>query len=100
MTVTTGARGLSRFRFVGFVEQAFLDVGLRHAAHAVAHFLGDQLRGIGVDRVVDLQHLALLHQQADDVDRALRHAIGEIRIVIASGMVTSRTSFSFGSFEA
>ena len=45
----------------------------------MAHFLGDQLGGVGVDRVVDLQHLSLLHQQADDVDRALRHAVGEIR---------------------
>ena len=64
-------------RIVGDVEQAFLDVGFRNAAHAVAHFLGDELGGVGVDRVVDLQHLPLLHQQADDVDRAFRHAVGE-----------------------
>ena len=69
--------GLSRI--VGDVEQAFLDVGFRHAAHAVTHFLGDQLRGVGVDHVVDLQHLSLLHQQANHVDRAFGHAVGEIR---------------------
>src|SRR5664279_2237756 len=44
----------------------------------MAHFLGDQLRGVGVDHVVDLQHLSLLHQQADHVDRAFGHAVGEI----------------------
>ncbi len=65
-------------RVVGHVEQAFFHVGFRHAAHAVAHFLGDQLGGVGIDRVVDGRHLALFHQQADDVDRALGHAVGEI----------------------
>ena len=59
------------------VEQAFLDVGGGHALDGVAHFLGDQLRGIGIDHVGDLVHRALLHQQADDVDRALGHAVGE-----------------------
>ena len=59
------------------VEQAFLDVGRGHALDGVAHFLGDQLRGVGIDHVGDLVHRALLHQQADDVDRALRHAVGE-----------------------
>ena len=67
-----------RFRLVHFVEQALFHVGFRDAAHAVAHFFGDQLRGVGVDGVVDLQHLALLHQQADHIDRAFRHAVGEI----------------------
>ena len=43
----------------------------------VAEFLGDELGGIGVDRVGDLRHVALLHQDADDVDGALRHAVGE-----------------------
>ena len=65
-------------RIVGGIEQAFFDVGFRHAAHRMAHFLGDELGGVGVDHVVDLQHLPLLHQQADDVDRAFRHAVGEI----------------------
>ena len=38
----------------------------------------DQLGGIGVDHVVDLVHLALLHQELDDVDGALGHAVGEL----------------------
>ena len=59
------------------VEQAFLDVGRGDALDGVAQFLGDQLRGVGVDHVGDLVHRALLHQQADDVDRALGHAVGE-----------------------
>ncbi len=64
-------------RIVGRVEQAFLDVGFGDAANGVAHFLGDELGGVGVERVIDGRHLALLHQQADDVDRALGHAVGE-----------------------
>ena len=59
------------------VEQALLDVGCGHALDGVAQLLGDQLRGIGVDHVGDLVHRTLLHQQADDVDRAFRHAVGE-----------------------
>src|ERR1700722_14789580 len=59
------------------VEQAFLDVGSRHALDRVTQFLGDELRGVGVDHVRDLVHRALLHQQPDDVDGALRHAVGE-----------------------
>ena len=59
------------------VEQALFDVGRGDALDGVAHFLGDQLRGVGIDHVGDLVHRALLHQQADDVDRALRHAVGE-----------------------
>ena len=62
---------------VGRVEQAFLDVGFGDALDRVAHFLGDELRGVGVDHVGDLVHLALPHQQADHVDGALRHAVGE-----------------------
>ena len=66
-----------RRRIVGDVEQAFLDVGFGDALDGVAEFLGDELGGVGVDHVVDLRHLALLHQQLDHVDRALGHAVGE-----------------------
>jgi hypothetical protein len=76
MMVTTGGRGQILVG-VGRVEQAFLDVGFRHALDGVAHFLGDELGGVGVDHVGDLVHLALLHQELDDVDRALGHAVGE-----------------------
>ena len=62
---------------VGRVEQALLDVGLGDALDRVAHFLGDELRRVGVDHIGDLVHVALLHQQADHVDAALRHAVGE-----------------------
>ena len=68
---------LQRRGIVGGVEQAFLDVGLGDAPHRVAELLGEQLRGVGVDRVGDLRHLALLHQELDHVDAALRHAVGE-----------------------
>ena len=64
-------------RIVDDVEQAFLDVGLGDALDGVAHFLGHQLRGVGVDHVGDLHHLALLHQQPDHVHGALGHAVGE-----------------------
>ena len=65
-------------RVVGLVEQAFLDVGFGDPAHRVAEFLGDQLGGVGVDDVGDLEHLPLLHQQLDHVHRALGHAVGEL----------------------
>ncbi len=65
-------------RIVGAVEQTLFDVGLGDATHGVAHFFGDELGGVGIDHVVDLQHLPLLHQQADHVDRALGHSVGEI----------------------
>ena len=74
-----GDDGRTRLQFadVGRVEQAFLDVGFRDALHRMAELLGYELRGIGVDRVGDLHHLALTHQQFDDVDGAFRHAVGE-----------------------
>ena len=66
-----GARLQAR-RIVGRIEHAFFDVGLGDAAHGMAEFLGDQLGGIGVDRVGDLRHVALLHQNADHVDARVR----------------------------
>ncbi len=75
--VTTGARDCSVCRIVGRVEHALFDVGFGDAPHGVAEFLGDELGGVGVDRVGDLRHVALLHEDADDVDAALRHAVGE-----------------------
>ena len=44
---------------VGRVEQAFLDVGFGDALDGVAHFVGHQCGGVGVDHVGDLVHLAL-----------------------------------------
>ena len=64
MMVTTGGRGTQGRRIVGGIEQAFLDVGFGDAPHRVAEFLGQQLGGIGVDRVGDLRHVTLLHQDA------------------------------------
>ena len=77
MMVTTGARGASASGVVGGVEQAFLDVGFGDALDGVAELFGDELRGVGVDHVVDRRHVALLHQHADHVDGALGHAVGE-----------------------
>ena len=67
-----------RRRIVGGVEHAFLDVGFGDALDGVAQFLGDELGGVGVDHVVDRHHLALLHQDLDDVDGALGHAVGKL----------------------
>ena len=77
ITVTTGARGASVAGSSAAVEHAFLDVGFGDALDAVAQFLGDELGGVGVDHVVDRRHLALLHQNLDDVDRALGHPVGK-----------------------
>src|SRR5262245_19465612 len=68
---------LERRRVVGRVEQTFLHVGLRDALDGVAEFLGDELGGIGIDHVGDLEHLALLHQDRDHGARGLGHAVGE-----------------------
>ena len=76
--VTTGARGCDVLGAVLGADEALLDVGLRHAAHDMAELLGDELSGIGVDHVGDLVHLAVLHQEFDDVDAALGHAVGEL----------------------
>ena len=62
---------------VGTFEQALFDVGFGHALDRMAHVLGDDLRGVGVERVGQRDHLALAHQELDDVDRALGHAVGE-----------------------
>ena len=75
--VTTGARGCRLRRIVRRVEHALFDVGFGDAAHGVAEFLGDELRGVGVDRIGDLHHVALLHQDADHVDAAFGHAVGQ-----------------------
>ena len=77
MMVTTGARGLSVSSGIGVADQAFDDVGFGDALDLVADFLGDDLRRIGVDHVVDRVHLALLHQQLDHIDGAFGHAVGE-----------------------
>ena len=58
-------------------SEAFLDVGFGNALGRVAEVLHDQLGRVGVDGVVDLVHRPLLHQEADHVDRLLRHAVGE-----------------------
>ena len=63
---------------VGTVEQAFFDVGVRDALDRVAHFLGDQLGGVGVKHVGQRHHASLTHQELDYVDRALRHAVREL----------------------
>ena len=77
MMVTTGGARQQVGRIVGRVEHAFFDVGLGDAAHGVAEFFGDELGGIGVDRIGDLRHVTLLHQDADHVDGALGHAVGQ-----------------------
>ena len=65
-------------RIVGRVEHAFFDVRLGDAPHGVAELLGNELGGIGVDRIGDLRHVTLLHEDADHVDRALGHAVGQL----------------------
>ena len=75
--VTIGGRGTGVADIVGTFEQALFDVGFGDALDGVAHVLGDELRGVGVERVGQGDHAALAHQQLDDVDGALGHAVGE-----------------------
>ena len=44
----------------------------------MTQFLGQELGGIGVDHVIDLRHMALLHQQLDHIHAPLRHAVGKL----------------------
>ena len=43
----------------------------------MAEFFGDQLGGIGINHVGDLDHLALFHQETDHVYRAFGHTVGQ-----------------------
>ena len=69
--------GLEIGGIIRLAFKAHFHVGLRHTLDRVAHILGDELGGIGVQHVVDLHHLALLHQQTDHVHRALGHTVGQ-----------------------
>ena len=60
------------------VEQPLLDVGGGDPADVMAKLFGDDLRGVGVEHVGDLDELAILHEEPDHVDGALRHAVGEL----------------------
>ena len=57
--------------------EALFHFGFGNALDLVAHFFGDELGGVGVDDVVDLEHLALAHQHLDDVHGAFGHAVGQ-----------------------
>src|SRR6185437_12620405 len=63
-------------RIVG-TFQTFEHVGFGDALDGVAVFGGHEFGGVGVDRVVDRRHDAVLHQHLDDVDGTARHAVGE-----------------------
>src|SRR6266852_2430805 len=65
-------------RNVNLIEQTFFNVRFGDASYGVAEFLGEELGCVGIDRVGDLGHLALLHQELDHVDRAFGHAVGKL----------------------
>ena len=75
--VTTGARGVKILVGVLAALKALLDIQFGNALDGVTEFLGENLGRIGVDDIVDRVHLALLHQQFDDVNGAFGHAVGE-----------------------
>ena len=87
-------------RIVRNVEQAFLDVGFCHAANAMAHFLGDKLRRVGIDHIVDRSIWPCFISRRITSTARSDMRLARSEMVIASGIVTSRTSFSFGSSEA
>ena len=62
----------------GVPVQAFQDVGLGHALDGVAEILGDELGGVGVENVGERHHASLTHEELDDVDGALRHAVRQL----------------------
>ena len=70
--------GLEVGGIVGLTFKAHFHIRLRHALDRVAHILREELGGVGVQHVVDLHHLALLHQQPDHIHRAFGHAVGQL----------------------
>ena len=58
-----------------FAIKAFNHVSIRYAFDLVAHFFSDDLGCISINQIIDGVHLALLHQQFDNVDSALGHAV-------------------------
>ena len=44
----------------------------------MTEFAGHQFRGVGIDHVAGLHHLALFHEELHDVDGALGHTVGEL----------------------
>jgi len=72
-------RTRSRRAFVvGTIEEALLHVGFGDTLDGVAEFLGNQLRGVGVESVGQGHHTTLAHQKLDHVDGALRHAARQL----------------------
>src|SRR6056297_1290693 len=59
-------------------DDGLLDVGLRDAHDVVPELLDQQLRRLGVERVVDRDHRAVLEQRLHQVRGALGHAVGEL----------------------
>ena len=69
--------GTQRCILVGGALQALQNVGFGNALDGVPVFRSDELGGVGIDRVVDRRHHAVLHQHLDDVHCAARHTVGE-----------------------
>ena len=59
------------------VEQAFFNIRFRHTLHGMTKLFRHKLCGIGIDHIGDLDHLALLHQEADHVDGPFSHTISQ-----------------------
>ena len=76
--MTTGRARPQCLVCIDLADEAFFDIFLGNPLHRVAKLRCDEFRSVGVDHVVDLQHLPLFHQELDDVDRALGHTVGEL----------------------
>jgi hypothetical protein len=63
---------------IGRVGEAGLDVALGDALGPMPHLLHHDLRGVGVDRLVDGGHHAHAHQDLDHVGAALGHALRQL----------------------
>src|SRR6056297_3631544 len=56
-----------------------LHVGGRDTLNAVAEFLDDEFRGVGVDRLVLRDHHAVVHQRLHHIGDTFGHAVGQFR---------------------
>ena len=63
---------------VGLAPEPDLDVGSRDALGAMPELAHHQFGGIRVKRLIDGRHDVHLHEHLDDIDAALRHAVGQL----------------------
>src|SRR5690606_11284678 len=66
---------LQIFRAILDVEHAFFNVGVGNTLDGVAKLNGNQFSSIRIDHVAGLHHLALFHEELDQIYGTLGHTL-------------------------